>query len=412
MLTRDLVLARLYRGKVKPRYVDTEDDELLQLAEQLIQIFAAHEGRSQDDLDQELKELLGSGTDFLLHRGLTKLLMDRCSFETASEMEPEALRQRLFERAAQYYRRELDEGESFHFERSEVLHLAAEDMDLQVDDVERGLYADLKGEQVMSDWKPCDAPWLLRRYNVALAQGVLLRATQLRIELSEPSIPRQRELFRRIKFFRLLHRVQGDGKGGWVIHLDGPLSVFKASGKYGVQMANFLPTLLHFDHWQMMADVAWGKKRRKVKFELSSDDGLHSIGAPLKGQWQPPELLWLPEQFDKLESSWSVTTEAEVVTLEGQSILVPDFVFEHVDGFRVVVEVLGFWRRGSLERRLETLRKKGPKHLLLAVSKQLLTEEDALQDLPAEVYVFRQAPVARKVLAHLEALRSAQAEVG
>lgn len=407
MLTRDLVLARLYRGKVKPRYVDTGDDELLQLAEQLIHTFAAHEGRSQDDLDQELKELLGSGTDFLLHRGLAKLLMDRCEFETASQIEPEALRKHLFDLAAQHYRRDLDEGKAFRFERSEVFQAAADDLELQIEDVERGLYADLKGEQVMSSWKPCDAPWLLRRYNVALAQGVLLRATQLRIELNETSIPRQRELFRRIKFFRLLHRVQGDGQGGWVIHLDGPLSVFKASGKYGVQMANFLPTLLHFDHWQMLAEVAWGKKRRKVKFELSSDDGLHSTGAPLKGQWQPPELIWLPEQFAKLESLWSVTAEAEVVSLGGQSVLVPDFVFEHDDGFRVVMEVLGFWRRGSLERRLEMLRKKGPKHLLLAVSKQLLTEEDDLQALPAEVYVFRQAPVARKVLAHLEVLRAA-----
>lgn len=405
MLTSDLVLARLYRGEVRPRYVEARDAELLQLAEQLIAIFASHEGRSRDDLDRELKELLGSGTDFLLHRGLAKLLLDRCEFETASDVEPEELRQALFAASAEHYRRVLPEGEAFRFDRAAVVAKAAETLAIRDSAVEAGLYADLKGEQVLERWKPCGAEWLLDRYNVALAQGVLLRATGLVLHLEETSILRQRELFRRIKFFRLLHRVEGNGQGGWVIHLDGPLSLFKASGKYGVQMASFLPTLVHFDHWALEAEVAWGKKRRKATFKLSSDAELRAVGTQLKGQWQPEELTWLPEQFDKLGSDWKVSTEADVVTLGGQGILVPDFVFEHSTGLRVVMEVMGFWRRGSLERRLEELRQQGPKHLLLAVSKQLLTEDDDLEDLPTEVYVFRQTPVARKILVHLERLR-------
>lgn len=408
MLTSDLVLARLRKGHVQPRYIESRDEELLQLAAQLISAFAANEGRSRDDLDQELKELLGSGTDFLLHRGLAKLLLDRCEFETATEVEPEALRQALFEASAQHYRRPLAEGEAFRFDRSAVISAVAESLAIEPAGVEAGLYGDLKGEQVLTGWQSCRPEWLLDRYNVALAQGVLLRATQLRLELKERSIQRQRELFRRIKFFRLLHRVQGDGAGGWVIHLDGPLSVFKASGKYGVQMAGFLPTLLHFDAWSLEADVAWGKKRRRAKFKMSSEDGLEALGTSLKGQWLPTELQWLPEQFSALDSPWRISCEAEVVILGGQNVLVPDFVFEHADGLRVVMEVLGFWRRGVVQRRLEELREQGgPKHLLLAVSKRLLAEEDDIEDLPAEVYVFRQTPVARKVLAHLEALRLA-----
>lgn len=407
MLTSDLVLARLYRGQVKPRYVDGRDAELLQLAAQLIAIFADHAGRSRESLDQELKELLGSGTDFLLHRALAKLLTDRCEFETASDIEPEALRHTLFSVAAEHYRREMAEGTAFSFQRPSVISQAAEALGLDSAAVEAGLYADLKGEQVLTGWKPCRAEWLLDRYNVALAQGVLLRATEMVLRIEESSITRQRELFRRIKFFRLLHRLKSDGRGGWVVHLDGPLSVFKSSGKYGIQMANFLPTLLHFDAWSLEAQVAWGKKRRKAKFKLDSSEGLRPISAPLKGQWQPEELTWFPQQFAKLESQWQVSSEADIVTLGGQSVLVPDFVFEHADGFRVVMEVMGFWRRGSLERRLEELRRLGPKQLILAVSKQLLTEDDDLEDLPDEVFLFRQMPVARKVHAFLEKRRQA-----
>lgn len=402
MLTSDLISARLYRREVKPRYVDARDAELLELAEQLIAIFASHLGCRRDDLDRDLKELLGSGTDFLLHRALAKLLLDRCEFATASEIEPEALRQDLFTAAAAHYRRPMAEGEAFSFDRDSVVAAVADRLALTAPQVETGLYADLKGEQVLDSWQPCDAEWLLDRYNVALAQGVLLRATKLRLRVQEASASRQRELFRRIKFFRLLHRIQGVGDHTWVIDLDGPLSVFKASGKYGLQMANFLPTLMHFDRWSLEAQVAWGKKRRAAKFKLASDAGLKATSAPLKGQWQPPELEWFPEQFDKLASEWSVSTEADLVVVGGQSVVIPDFVFQHADGRRVSMEVLGFWRRGSLERRLDELRRGATKQILLAVSKQLLTEDDDLSDLPVEVYVFRQTPIARKVLAHLE----------
>lgn len=257
MLTADLVLARIYKGDVKPRYIDAEDPDKLALAEALIAIFGGHEGRPRHELDAELEELVGTGTDFLLHRALAKLLFDRCTFDTESKVEPEKLRQTVFETAADAYRRPVaakahSEGEQhiFHFDRDGVLTAAAaalaegEDVEVTPADVERGLYADLKDEQLLQEWKPCRPRWLLERYNVALAQGVLLRASELTIRLGKQPPRRQRELFRKIKFFQLLHRVESDGKGGWTIHLDGPMSLFKASGKYGVRMASFLPTLL------------------------------------------------------------------------------------------------------------------------------------------------------------------------
>jgi predicted nuclease of restriction endonuclease-like RecB superfamily len=409
MLTSDLVLTRMYKGEVRPRYVDTKDPEFHALAEQLVEVFGAKEGHPRHELEQELKDLVGTGTDFLLHRALAKLLFDRCEFDTESPQEPEILRSAVFDAAAAAYRREIaavdGEAHPFRFHRQEVLEEAARELDLLPEAVERGFYADLKDEQILKSWKPCKPYWLLERYNVALAQGILLRASRLEIHLTESSIPRQRELFRKIKFFQLLHRVTLDSKGGYLIQLDGPMSVFKSSGKYGMQMANFLPTLLHFEHWSLEATLEWGKKRRPATFRLSPRQGLRSHSR-LTGQWQPQELAWLPEQLAKVTEDWEVEPEAELVLLGGQGVLVPDFVFHHpVSGTRVHMEVLGFWRRGALASRLQLLRKHGPENLLLAVSKQLMTDPDALEDLPGEVYLFRTAPLARKVLKHLEAIR-------
>ncbi|MCP3962783.1 MAG: DUF790 family protein [bacterium] len=407
MLTADLVQARVYRQEVRPRYIDAEDEGNLALAGELIDVFRGHEGRPRHELDQELKELLGTGTEFLLHRALAKLLLDRSTFDTESEVEPDELRGAVFEAAADAYRAPLegDDAQPFHLDRDSVLGGVAERLGVEAGQIERGLYADLKDEQILQNWKPCKPDWLLRRYNVALAQGVLFKAAELEIRIDGGDIRQHRELFRKIKFFQLMHRVEGDADSGYVIRLDGPLSVFKSSGRYGLRMASFLPTLLHFDRWSLTARLLWGKKRRELGFRLSPADGLRPH-TRLTGQWQPEVLTWLPEQFEKLESEWTISTDAELVDLDGRGVLVPDFVFEHPgSGFEVYMEVFGFWNKGAVASRLELLRRHGPDNLILALSKQLASGREGLGEIPGEIFLFSASPVARKVLKALEELR-------
>ncbi len=406
MLTADLVQARVVKKQVRPCYIDTADAGNLGLAEELIEIFRAHEGRPRHELDSELRELLGTGTEFLLHRALAKLLLDRSTFDTEAEMEPAELRREVFEAAAAAYGKPHDESDphAFHLDRAAVLGEVAERLCIESRQIERGLYADLKDEQVLKEWKPCKPEWLLERYNVALAQGVLYKAAELAIRIEGGGVRRHRELFRKIKFFQLMHRVEGDAESGYTIRLDGPLSVFKSSGRYGLQMASFLPTLLHFERWSLTARLLWGKKRRELGFRLSAADGLvpHT---KLSGQWQPEELKWLPEQLDSLDAGWRASTDAELIDLGGRGVLVPDYVFEHSGGLKVYMEVFGFWNRGAVHSRLELLRRHGPENLILAISKQLATGSEGLDEVPGEVYVFRTAPIARKVLKLLEAVR-------
>ncbi len=402
VLTADLVQARVYRKQVRPRYIDTADEGNLALADELIEVFTAHEGRSRYELDCELKELLGTGTEFLLHRALAKLLLDRSTFDTEAEVEPEELRRKVFEESAAVYGKAgLGGDDPLHFDRAAVLEKVGGHFELEPRQVESGLYADLKHEQILTKWQRCRPGWLLERYNVALAQGVLFKAAELEIAIDGGGVKRHRELFRKIKFFQLMHQVKGDAASGYLIRLDGPLSVFKSSGRYGLKMASFLPTLLHFDSWSLTARLLWGKKRRELSFRLSSADGLESY-TRLTGQWQPETLTWLPEQFVKLDSGWQISTDAELIDLGGRGVLVPDFAFEHADGLRIYMEVFGFWNKGAIASRLELLRRHGPENLILALSKQLAAGREGLEELPGEVYVFRSSPIARQVLKLLE----------
>lgn len=404
MLTSDLVRARVRGETVTPLYVATDDATLLDLAAALAGIFQRHVGRTRGELDRDLKEFLGTATDFLLHRGLAKLLDDRCEFQSDSPADPIALRRAVFDAAATAYR-----NGSGSVNRSSVFEQVAAHVGLTADQVERALFADLKDEQILRQFEPYTPELLLERYNVALAQAVLFRATGLEIRIFGQTAARHRELLRRIKFFQLMHGITRID-GGIQIRLDGPLSLFQASQKYGLQMANFLPTLLHCDHWELDATLLWGPRRQERRFRLTDEDALKPYTLS-QGQWQPPEMAWLPDQFAKVAGDWIIASDPDVLELGGsrQVVIVPDYVFEHrPSGWRVYFEIFGFWRRGAIERRLQQLAEFRCENLLLAVSRELHVEDEELGDLASAVYVFRSVPIAADVRSRLDQLRSAR----
>src|SRR5207244_1869086 len=102
---------------------------------------------------------------------------------------------------------------------------------------------------------------LLHRYNLALAQGILLKAVRLTIDVRREQPARLRALIRRIKFHRLICKATAT-EGSCRLELDGPLSLFGATQKYGVQLASFLPALVPCRDFELTAEVLWGRERR------------------------------------------------------------------------------------------------------------------------------------------------------
>lgn len=404
MLTADLVNGRVRKGELRLGYIDADSEDALGLAASMIGIFESAVGKTQRELDESLRDLLGTGTAFLLHRGLAKLLRDRCELETVAPVDPEALRAATFAAAASEYR----DGDPIRFDREAVRDRVCSELELAVDGFDAALYADLKDEQVVTKFKKCDAPWLLRRYNVALAQAAVLRADSLVIRIRESSAARLRAFFHRVKFCRLLFDIERDDEDAYVLRLDGPMSVFKSSQKYGVQLAMFLPALLHLEGFRLESTVRHGPKRREVAFSLEKSEGLEPVDR-LRGQWRPEEVDWLAERFAKLGSDWTMSEEARVLDLGRQGVVIADATFMHEPtGFEVGLELLGYWRRGSVATRLQLLREHAPIALIVAASKELRLADDELTELGDDVVVFRATPVARDVLAALERVRQSR----
>lgn len=397
MLPTNLVRVRNVKTRLSPQYLDPSAESWREIAEQVLQVFRGKQGVSRGELEDELEEMIGNHPGQILFQGLAKLLEDRCEFEVVSGHPPPELREKVF--AAATKRRTAG-----NFDRNAVLGEVAGELGLAPELVESSLFADLKSEQRVVRFEDISVTRLIERYNVALAQSILLRATSVTIEIRNETPARYRQLFRSIKFHRLICDAEQNSPRVTTLRLDGPLSLFSATQKYGLQLALFLPSVLQCKDFDLRAEVRWGAQRKEKNFVLTGSDGLVSH-LPDHASWTPPELQMFVELFRKKTEEWQIDEEAEVIPL-GKSWWAPDFRLTHrPTGKTVLLEVLGFWRRGSAEKHLGRLRQLAGRPFLLAVSDQLKIDDAEREGLPAEIHRFRSMPQPDEIIALANDLR-------
>lgn len=403
MLTADLIRFWKKGPYVGPNYLRTGSGAYLQLAQELIGLFTEHKGRSKGELLSALKRHLAESPDYLIHRGLSKLLFERAEFSvvTKSGQEPRALRERLFHLSAENHPLALRPSLSHPVTREDILVACAEELRTDPEALLHDLYADLPERHVMVAFDPPTPEWLLNRYNVALAQGLLYRCTRMRIIAYRNLPARYKQLFKFIKFFRLLHAITGDLESGYEITLDGPLSLFRLTRKYGLHLAGFFPALLLCTRWRMEAEILLSEEDIR-SFVMASDD--HPLASHYQDLTRYDSLLeeTFAERFERLQSDWILERETEIVNLK-DTVFIPDFAFRHKkDGRRALLEIVGFWRSDYLQRKLEKLKRAGLKNLVVAVSENLKADQEAFKALPGAVCFFKTTIDPKEVLKQVE----------
>jgi hypothetical protein len=93
-------------------------------------------------------------------------------------------------------------------------------------------------------------------------------------------------------------------------------------------------------------------------------------------------------------------------------LCVPDLVFERrregAKRERVYLEVMGYWSRAAVWKRVELVRAGLGERILFAVSSRLRVSEDVLDaDLPGALYVYKQTISARAVAERVDSLSGA-----
>ena len=91
----------------------------------------------------------------------------------------------------------------------------------------------------------------------------------------------------------------------------------------------------------------------------------------------------------------------------------PDLRFSHRGGEVIWLEVLGYWSRDAVWRRVELVQQGLPEKLLFAASQRLRVSEQVLDEHPSgALYVYKGSLSAKAVLERLERLRSRAVNVG
>jgi len=323
---------------------------------------------------------------------------DGLQFQESDRQMSSELRGELFRRAAEARR-------AGRFDRARLLDETATGRGVTAAAIEEGLFADRPGAQRLLAVASPPPAALADRFGLAEAQAVLLRATKVVAQVRAADAGSYRHLFRALKFLRLLPVIARDEDGhGYRIEIDGPLSLFQASAKYGLQLAMALPAIAACESWAIEAEVRWGAERRPARFRLTG----HAAPAPAFEAALPglTELAAFVEAFERADTGWRIDREPAVLDLPGAGICVPDLAFERAsDGARVFLELLGFWSREAVFRRIDLVRAGLPHRILFCASKTLRVSEALLDESPtAALYIFTRAIAVRAVLRHLESL--------
>jgi predicted nuclease of restriction endonuclease-like RecB superfamily len=424
MLPYNLLRAKISRGKISPLYVSL-DSNTLTLAERIISTYREGIGKKKGELLDKLRELENEGQDYKLVRGLSALLERQCKFEVESVLDPVQARMEVFEEASR-------ERATTSKQTEAVLLKVAKRFGIEREALEKALFSDIEEELVLKKFStPLPSPeYLLKKYNLSLTQTLLFKS--LRVEFTVAG--NWKNIFRGIKRLGLIYSIEKNGSDGqgssYVISLDGPLSLFKLTERYGTSIAKLLPQITATESWSVKAEIlARNKGNRVYLFEADSkelgdvlrepslaetqgtknnnndddDDNSYRERTSSSSIFDSSVEEKFARSFASYGTGWKLKREPEPL-LVGRHVLIPDFSFEKY-GKKVYLEVVGFWTPGYLERKIEKLRivsSSSSIDMIIAADESLACAKlERLKERALVFYYKREVPV-KPVIEHLK----------
>ena len=396
MLTKDLLKFRLNKGQIHPRFVDPTDKHLLELAETLISYYATSIGQLRIELEKNSTHL----TKHILLPALQKLLEERCIFDDEEDFT--ATRWDWLKKAQNTRQKECPSTVG------DFQSLMTQSLGCEFAKIKNRLYGDLPENRRLLEVKTMTPTSLLHRYNCSQVQGLLLHAKSVRLKLSEASLLDKRNLFRMMKFYRLLVQVTQQTEKDLCCEISGPLAIFDSAQSYGIKIANFFPYIIQCSKWQLTADIKIDKREGLLKLDHSAALVSHY---ELKTGYIPEEFSQFCLDFNDMDSAmlkgWQGDSGDKFIDLGHQSYCFPDFKFTHTKSSIVYLELFHRWHQGQILQRLATLKKDPTINLIIGICRSLRNNdaiEQAIVDvtpLGVKVFWFRDFPTPKQVSTQL-----------
>ena len=405
MLPSNLLRAKISRGRIRPLFVGLDSDGLA-LAERITGIYRDGVGRRKGELLERLKEVENEGNDFKLVRGLSTLLERRSIFEAESALNPAEARRAVFKEASRM-------RASSSEERNGVLLKISAELGIAPQALEKTLFSDIEDELILRDFRPLPGPdTLLKYYNLSVTQTLLFKS--LRVEFSASG--NWKNIFRDVKRLGLIYSVERDDDGGEgqqiKVSLDGPLSLFKMTERYGTSIAKLLPQITTSDSWTIKAEILARSHGGKIyNFETDSKELKDLItnvgrgdvtedGQQLQvGLYDSTTEEKFAKSFLSYGTGWVMKREPEPL-IAGTHVLIPDFRFEK-EGMKVYLEVVGFWTPQYLQRKISKLNLIADIDMIIAADESLACSKlERLKGKALVIYYKKDVPM-KPIIEHL-----------
>lgn len=399
MISADLVRTRRRADRLLlVPFKDDERDEAQRIAGDILSVLGASEGQTLDEINDSLAVVERDARSEKIWAGLKKLALDDCEFGASYDIDAPLLRKAVFELASRLRRESSAEQP---FSREIVLETIAPQFNIAPQDIPESMFSDLKGASRLTRAPGLNAETLLQRYDMAQIQGVLLRAVTLSVVVNCDHPEQARWFFQKLKFRQLLYRLAEMSPGKYRVEVEGPFSLFESVTKYGLSLALLVPDLLGFSETKISAEVRWGKERRPLHFETS----LQGIGDGVATTGVRDDIQALIAQLRRKKTPFEVSLNREIFDIPGVGLCIPDIKLSAPGRQDVYVEVLGFWSRDAVFRRVEWAKKNTQVKVVFAISSRLRVKKEVLEpETGAALYVYKNTMNAAALLAQVEEL--------
>ena len=434
MLSSELLRTRINQGRIMPSFctADFGNGTDYELAHKLIVFFVNTQKDKQrkGDLQQKIM-LLESEYDYKLVRGFVALLERRSVFgqlkSSSSIATPIFIRQKLFEESAKQGLALSDP------QRQDIVQQVANQLHISSETVEDIMWSDRDDNLILTQFDTINAKDLIWWYNLSLFQTLLFKCTQLEFYVKGGLYWKQ--VLRNVKRYGLMYHLEyhsEDDKDDDSMKcvLEGPISLFKMTDRYGAAMAKLLPSIVGTPMWKINGSIVKKTEdgQKIYSFELSSDDTQEFLRSTVDATWQKNENMKnddyvydssteatfakkFCQYFDQKDKfGWKISREPDPLIADGKA-MIPDFLFERF-GRKVYLEIVGFWTKEYLERKAAKLKvlfdnagkNKNNKNidLLVAVNSELSCSSQIETISKDRVFTFRKDVSLKPILEHLK----------
>ncbi|HZA06554.1 MAG TPA: DUF790 family protein, partial [Nitrososphaeraceae archaeon] len=402
------------KGKnISPVFCECSDNNIseLHLAAKIIEEFeqALEKKEKKGVLAERISILESEYGHYKLVRGLYTLIERRCIFTNiknttrinntgnkafTSTIQPFTIRRELFEESSQRGFALTD------IEKTKIMEIVASRLGLSIQDMAEEMWNDMEDNMILSHIYKITPEQLIAWYNLSLMQTLLFNCTKLEFSVSGGSS--WKRVLRDVKRLGLMYNLQQQkeheqtndinsitnqadceipqiNNAAITCSIDGPLSVFKLTDRYGTAIAKLLPSVVSAETWSIRAwivrkTMSTGKKI--YEFEMSNQESpllldpyhdkeknnnLHRQDfsnydtSSTSGYFDSSVEEKFARKFEQSATGWKLIREPDPLIVSDGKALIPDFMIEKYDK-KIYLEIVGFWTKEYLENKIHKIK--------------------------------------------------------